>query len=58
MSDSLTYTPQEHFALVVQSQRRFGAVKGSSTTSTVVCGVVSRIDLLRYISKEQPAEEQ
>eukprot|EP01108_Squamamoeba_japonica_P000641 TRINITY_DN1218_c0_g2_i9.p2 TRINITY_DN1218_c0_g2~~TRINITY_DN1218_c0_g2_i9.p2 ORF type:complete len:514 (-),score=273.73 TRINITY_DN1218_c0_g2_i9:42-1583(-) len=42
---------QDHFALVVQTQRRFTAEKGESTTTSLVCGVVSRIDLLRYIAK-------
>ena len=42
---------KDHFALVVQTQRRFSAKVGESTTNTMVCGVVSRIDLLRFIAK-------
>jgi cystathionine beta-synthase len=39
---------KEHFALVVQTQQRYTA--SGSQTSTIICGVVSRIDLLRYIA--------
>jgi cystathionine beta-synthase len=39
---------KEHFALVVQTQQRYTA--SGSQTNTIICGVVSRIDLLRYIA--------
>jgi hypothetical protein len=43
---------QEHFALVVANQQRYRD-GGNVSNNVVVCGVVSRIDLLRFIADGQ-----
>ena len=43
---------KEHFALVVANQQRYRD-GGNITNNVVVCGVVSRIDLLRFIADGQ-----
>mmetsp|Transcript_28404 Transcript_28404/g.49996 ORF Transcript_28404/g.49996 Transcript_28404/m.49996 type:complete len:521 (-) Transcript_28404:45-1607(-) len=48
---------KDHFALVEAGQRSFSGVKESTTVSVLV-GVVSRIDLLDYITRKNSAEEQ
>lgn len=53
LSDIARYFDRDAFAVVVQTQRVFspgGGAKGGAERSVVV-GVVSRIDLLRYITK-------
>jgi len=44
----------DHFALVVTSQRVFGA-GGAATEKSIVSGVVSRIDLLKFLAEKRPA---
>lgn len=49
---------RDHFAVVAQSQRVYsGGGKGAAATAekSVVVGVVSRIDLLKYITSHSPA---
>jgi cystathionine beta-synthase len=45
---------RDHYALVVAEQKCF--MKGKQTTRSVVAGVVTRIDLLKFISKGPPAD--
>ena len=49
---------RDHFAVVAQSQRVFsGAAKGGAAATSeksVVVGVVSRIDLLKFITSHSP----
>jgi cystathionine beta-synthase len=49
---------RDHFALVVQTQRTYrgmGSPKGQAVTEkSVIVGVVSRIDLLKYITTHTP----
>lgn len=48
---------RDHFAVVTQIQRMYIGGKGPATTleKSVVVGVVSRIDLLKYITSHTPA---
>ena len=43
---------KEHFALVVANQQRYRD-GGNIVNNVVICGVVSRIDLLRFIADGQ-----
>ena len=46
---------RDHFCVVVQSQRTFSGGKDSAVSEkSFPVGVVSRIDLLRYIMKAAP----
>ena len=42
---------KDHFVLVVTSQKTFTSADAPPTTSSVVAGVATRIDLLKFISK-------
>jgi cystathionine beta-synthase len=42
---------RDHFVLVLQTQRTYGG-GGKTSEKSVVVGVVSRIDLLKYITEE------
>jgi len=44
---------RDHFALVVTTQRCYGGSGSSPAEKTVISGVVSRIDLLKYITVER-----
>jgi len=48
---------RDHFAVVVQTQRLYGGGGGSQCVEkSVVMGVVTRIDLLRYMTTHAPAQ--
>ena len=52
---------RDHFCVVVQTQRTYtgggdGNSKPSFTEKSIVVGVVSRIDLLKYITHNAPPE--
>lgn len=42
---------RDHFAVVVQTQRTYRGGGGGTTERSVVVGLVSRIDLLKYITR-------
>lgn len=44
----------DHFALVVTSQRVYGGKGAAAATKSIVSGVVSRIDLLKFLSEHGP----
>jgi cystathionine beta-synthase len=47
---------REHFALVVASQQRFTSESTEPVVTQVVCGIVSPIDLIKFISKVEDEE--
>ena len=57
MSDPLSSLARvfdrDHFALVVTTQKTFSSAGAPPTENSVVAGVATRIDLLKYITKGQ-----
>jgi hypothetical protein len=45
---------KDHFALVVTEQRCYSG--GAHTTTTFIAGVVTRIDLLNFITNSAPSD--
>jgi cystathionine beta-synthase len=54
LNDLATVFDREHFALVTTSQRCYQGAGSEPTEKTVVFGVVSRIDLLKYTTSQAP----
>jgi cystathionine beta-synthase len=55
LSDLARIFDRDHFALVTTTQRCFGGAGSAPTDKTVVSAVVTRIDLLKYITDNDPA---
>jgi len=53
LGDLSRYFEKDHFALVTASQQQMDAT-GAMSSKQIVCGVVSRIDLLNHISSKTP----